>query len=44
MRSRRPHSTPSVAIRDGSIVAYATTLTFFPAAHAVAESQADMAG
>jgi hypothetical protein len=25
-------------------VAYAATLTFFPAAHAVAESQADMAG
>jgi GNAT superfamily N-acetyltransferase len=39
-----PALKPFVAIRDGRIVAYATTLTFFPAAHAVAESQADMAG
>jgi GNAT superfamily N-acetyltransferase len=39
-----PALNPFVAIRDGRIVAYATTLTFFPAAHAVAESQADMAG
>jgi predicted N-acetyltransferase YhbS len=34
--------TPIVAVRDGRIVAYATTLTFFPAAHAVAESERDM--
>jgi ribosomal protein S18 acetylase RimI-like enzyme len=39
-----PALDPFVAIRDGRIVAYAATLTFFPAAHAVAESQADMAG
>jgi hypothetical protein len=39
-----PALNPFVAIRDGRVVAYATTLTFFPAAHAVAESQADMAG
>jgi len=34
---------PLVAVRDGRLVAYATTLTFFPAAHAVAETEADMA-
>jgi len=34
--------TPVVAVRGGRVVAYATTLTFFPAAHAVAESQEDM--
>jgi predicted N-acetyltransferase YhbS len=39
-----PDFSPVVAIREGRIVAYAATLTFFPAAHAVAESQADMAG
>jgi predicted N-acetyltransferase YhbS len=33
---------PVVAIRDGRIVAYASTLTFFPAAHAVAETESDM--
>lgn len=32
-----------VAFRDGRIVAYAATLTFFPAAHAVAETEADLA-
>jgi predicted N-acetyltransferase YhbS len=31
------------AIRDGRLAAYATTLTFFPAAHAVAESEEAMA-
>ena len=36
-----PGMTPTVAIRGDRIVAYATTLTFFPAAHAVAESDAD---
>lgn len=34
---------PFAAIRDGRLVAYATTLTFFPAAYGVAESQQDMA-
>ena len=34
---------PFAAIRDGRLVAYATTLGFFPAAYAVAESQEDMA-
>jgi GNAT superfamily N-acetyltransferase len=33
---------PLVALREGRITAYATTLTFFPAAHAVAESEDDM--
>jgi predicted N-acetyltransferase YhbS len=39
-----PDFSPVVATREGRIVAYAATLTFFPAAHAVAETQADMAG
>lgn len=34
---------PFAAIRDGRLVAYATTLSFFPAAYAVAETQADLA-
>jgi GNAT superfamily N-acetyltransferase len=33
---------PFVAIRDGRVTAYATTLAFFPAAHAVAESDESM--
>jgi GNAT superfamily N-acetyltransferase len=33
---------PTVAVRDGRVTAYATTLTFFPAAHAVAETAADL--
>ena len=33
-----PHLEPVVATRNGRIAAYATTLTFFPAAHAVADS------
>jgi hypothetical protein len=37
-----PAFSPVVAIRDGRLVAYATTLTFFAAAHAVAETEADM--
>jgi predicted N-acetyltransferase YhbS len=37
-----PVLSPFVAVRDGRITAYATTLTFFPAAHAVAESEVDM--
>jgi predicted N-acetyltransferase YhbS len=37
-----PGMAPTVAIRDDRVVAYATTLTFFPAAHAVAESDADL--
>jgi GNAT superfamily N-acetyltransferase len=38
-----PGLRPFAAIRDGRLVAYATTLSFFPAAYAVAESQEDMA-
>jgi GNAT superfamily N-acetyltransferase len=37
-----PPFEPLAAIRDGRIVAYATTLSFFPAAYAVAESESDM--
>ena len=37
-----PALSPFVAVRDGRITAYATTLTFFPAAHGVAETEADM--
>ena len=38
-----PGLAPFVATRDGEIAAYATTLTFFPAAHAVAVSANAMA-
>jgi GNAT superfamily N-acetyltransferase len=38
-----PAFSPTVAIRDSRLVAYAATLTFFPAAHAVAETEDDMA-
>jgi GNAT superfamily N-acetyltransferase len=38
-----PAFSPTVAIRDDRLVAYAATLTFFPAAHAVAETEDDMA-
>jgi predicted N-acetyltransferase YhbS len=37
-----PALEPFVALRDGRVVAYATTLTFFPAAHGVAETEQDM--
>jgi predicted N-acetyltransferase YhbS len=37
-----PVLSPFVAVRDGRITAYATTLTFFPAAHGVAETERDM--
>jgi GNAT superfamily N-acetyltransferase len=37
-----PVFSPSVALREGRITAYATTLTFFPAAYAVAETEDDM--
>ncbi len=37
-----PVLSPSVAVRDGRITAYATTLAFFPAAYAVAETEDDM--
>ena len=37
-----PVLSPFVAVRDGRITAYATTLTFFPAAHAAAENEDDM--
>jgi GNAT superfamily N-acetyltransferase len=33
---------PFAAVRDGRIVAYATTLTFWPMAHGVAEHEEDM--
>jgi hypothetical protein len=39
-----PEFSPMVATREGRVVAYAATLTFFPAAHAVARTQVDMAG
>jgi GNAT superfamily N-acetyltransferase len=38
-----PGLRPFAAIRDGRLVAYATTLSFFPAAYAVAETENDMA-
>ena len=38
-----PHMRPLVAIRAGRPVAYAASLEFFPAGHAVAETEADMA-
>jgi hypothetical protein len=37
-----PALSPFVVVRDGRVNAYATTLTFFPAAHAVTETEADM--
>jgi GNAT superfamily N-acetyltransferase len=37
-----PSLEPFVVARGGRITAYATTLTFFPAAHAVAETAEDM--
>jgi GNAT superfamily N-acetyltransferase len=37
-----PVFSPSVALRDGRITAYATTLTLFAAAYAVAETEGDM--
>ena len=39
-----PGLEPVVAVRDGRIVAYATTVTFFAAAYGVAETESDMAG
>jgi hypothetical protein len=39
-----PVFSPIVALRGGRIIAYATTLTFFPAAYAVAETEEDMRG
>lgn len=38
-----PMLRPFAAIREGRLVAYATTLGFFPAAYAVAETEEDMA-
>ena len=38
-----PTLRPLAALRDGRLVAYATTLSFFPAAYAVAETEHDMA-
>ena len=37
-----PGLQPLAAVRDGRLVAYATTLSFFPAAYAVAETWQDM--
>jgi GNAT superfamily N-acetyltransferase len=37
-----PLCAPLVALRQGKVVAYATTLTYFPAAHAVACTDADL--
>jgi GNAT superfamily N-acetyltransferase len=37
-----PALSPFVAVRDGRISAYATTVTFFPAAHAVAQTEDDL--
>ena len=37
-----PVFSPFVVLRNGRITAYATTLTFFPAAYAVAETEDDM--
>jgi predicted N-acetyltransferase YhbS len=37
-----PELEPLVAVRDGRVVAFATTLTFFPAAYATAETERDM--
>ena len=39
-----PALEPVVALRDGRIVAYATGVTFFAAAHGVAETQQDLFG
>jgi hypothetical protein len=37
-----PHLSPTVALRDGRITAYATTLDIFPVAHAVGASDEDL--
>jgi GNAT superfamily N-acetyltransferase len=37
-----PVLSPFVAVRDGRITAYATTLSFFPAAHGTAQTEEDM--
>jgi GNAT superfamily N-acetyltransferase len=37
-----PVFAPHVVLRDGRITGYATTLAFFPAAYAVAETEADL--
>ncbi|MCW2685519.1 MAG: hypothetical protein JWR37_409 [Mycobacterium sp.] len=37
-----PALSPFVAVRDGRITAYATTVTFYPAAHGVAETEDDL--
>ncbi len=39
---KTPALSPFVVVCDGRISAYATTLSFFPAAHAVAETEDDM--
>jgi predicted N-acetyltransferase YhbS len=40
---QNPAMQPVVAVRSGRVVAYATTLAFFPAAYAVAQTEDDMA-
>ncbi len=42
LRDSLQASAPFAAVRDGRIVAYASTLTFWPMAHGVAESDEDM--
>jgi len=37
-----PFFSPFVALRNGRVTAYATTLTFFPASYAVSETEEDM--
>ena len=39
---KAPVFSPFVAVRDGRLTAYATTLTFFPAAYGVAETEDDL--
>ena len=40
--TRCTRSTPFVAVRDGRITAYASSVTFWPMNHGVAESDDDM--
>jgi predicted N-acetyltransferase YhbS len=37
-----PHMSPTVALRDGRVTAYSTTLDIFPVAHAVGSSDEDL--
>jgi hypothetical protein len=42
LRDALAHLDPTVAVRDGRVVGYATTLSAFAVAHAVAETDVDM--